>query len=100
MVPTVLFGYFVLLLAVMLVATGALAWYWGLAIVVGFIALERIFFRNSHSNDGDDELDKQHDEHLAHPNVPNLPPLANSGPVDGVPRAIQERFTSYPGSLP
>jgi hypothetical protein len=97
MVPTVLFGYFVLLLAVMLVATGAVAWYWGVAIVVAFVALERIFFRNSHSNDGDDELDKQHDAHLAHPNLPNL---GNSGPVDGVPRAIQERFTSYPGSLP
>lgn len=97
MVPTVLFGYFVLLLAVMLVATGAVAWYWGLGIVVGFVALERILFRNSHSNDGDDELDKQHDAHLAHP---HLSPLANSGPVDGVPRAIQDRFTSYPGSLP
>lgn len=97
MVPTVLLGYFVLLLAVLLVATGAVAWYWGLALVVGFIALERILFRNSHSDEGDDELDKQHDEHLAHPNLANL---ANSGPVDGVPRVIQDRFTSYPGSLP
>jgi hypothetical protein len=64
MVPTVLFGYFVLLLAVMLVVTGAVAWYWGVAMVAAFVALERIFFRNSHVTDGDDELDKQHDAHL------------------------------------
>jgi hypothetical protein len=50
----------------MLVVTGAVSWYWGAAIVVGFVLLERIFFRESHSTDGDDEIDKEHDAHLPH----------------------------------
>lgn len=66
MVPTVLFGYFVLLLSVMLVVTGAISWYWGVGIVVGFVLLERFLFRESHALDGDDELDKEHDAHLHH----------------------------------
>jgi hypothetical protein len=75
MVPTVLFGYFVLLLAVMLVVTGAVAWYWGVAIVAAFVALERVFFRESHSNDGDDQLDVLHDSHLpGHEDAPVIPP--------------------------
>lgn len=61
MVPTVLFGYFVLLLAVMLVVTGAVAWYWGVAIVAGFVFVERVFFREAHATDGDDDYDLKHD---------------------------------------
>jgi hypothetical protein len=64
MVPTVLLGYFVLLFAVLGVVTGTVAWYWGVAMVVGFIALERIFFSKSKSSEGDEALDKQHDAHL------------------------------------
>jgi len=66
MVPTVLFGYFVLLLAVMLVITSAVAWYWGVALVAGFVFVERTFFRESHALDGDDDYDIKHDGPDAH----------------------------------
>jgi hypothetical protein len=64
MVPTMLTAYFVVLLVGILVVSGSLAWYWGVALATGVIALERFLIRQSHITDGDDELDRQHDAHL------------------------------------
>lgn len=77
MVPTVLTAYFVVLLAGILVVAGAVTWYWGVALALGVILLERFFLRASHITDGDDELDKQHDAHLP----PELQPPHEAPPA-------------------
>lgn len=64
MVPMVLSAYFVALIVGILVVAGTLSWYWGVMIAVGVLAFGRFLLRQSHSTDGDDDMDVQHDAHL------------------------------------
>ncbi len=60
MVPTLLFSFFVVLFAGLLVASGAVSLPVGVVLGLGLLALERALFRASHATDGDDASDEPH----------------------------------------
>ena len=62
MVPSILFMFFGMLFAAMLVSTGAVGWPVGVLIGIGLVLLERLFFRASHATDGDEASDETHHE--------------------------------------
>ena len=60
MVPTLLFMFFIVLFAAIMIASGIVSWPVGILLGIGLLVLERVFFAASHATDGDDESDEPH----------------------------------------